>query len=443
MLRSLFVVFAGVVSFLVGYLHRKQQEPPPCPPPYTPGSLFEKKVSIKSLCSVKPSSKRVECPVSRDGKLKLQAVKTGFISEAFPNLKHASSPADFEFLLTYNHSHLNTYDSCKRVFVTLTGSRMNQPNKCQSVIVVPTGYHSQFSINHRYGRTALKYDQFMKDVPSGESYQDEMRLLPTLLESFDDIIQQFKRQFGNGIDAHGDHRTIVIMVINEGVFDIFLNLVCSLHGSKIDTSNFILFIGDLEYKNLLEHLGFRIFYHPKLGYMPKRAAEAYLDDTFKQMMWFKMVAVYIPSFLGYHVLFQDVDLIWLKDPLSYLRNIDADMIFMDDGARGTRYAPLYSNSGFYYVKSSSKALYVQELMLKCAAAEIGLYHSHQAVLTKHILETMFLFDLKVHVLDKKLFPSGKLYHDERKFIVKIMNHVVKPYVFHMCWTTNKQEKVKL
>jgi hypothetical protein len=155
-----------------------------------------------------------------------------------------------------------------------------------------------------------------------------------------------------------------------------------------------------------------------------------------------MVAAYIPSAAGFHVLFQDVDLVWLQDPIDYLHQIDADMAFMDDGARGTRYAPLFTNSGFYFVKYTPKSLYFQELMLKNAAAEIGTFHSHQAVLTKHLLEAMYLGNLKVHVLDKYLFPSGKLYHDERQYIVKILNHDIRPYVFHMCWTTNKIEKIE-
>ena len=443
MFGLVFVVFSGIVAFLFGYLHRQQQTLQGCPTLNTQDNTPIQHIGHSSpvLCSTKSGQKKDFCGAISGDYLSLWAIRTGFIPKTFSNLKHATSPASQEFLLAYNHSSLKGYDSCSRVYITLTGSRKNQPNKCQAVAFIPSRHRSTFHINHRYGHTAQKLNQFMKDVPSGESYHDEIRLLPTLLNSFEEIIQQFQKQFGHGIDEQNQHKTLITMVINEGVFDIFLNLVCSLKGSRIDTSNFVIFIGNLDYKSMLENFGFRIFYHPKLGYMPKQAAEYYLDDTFKQMMWFKMVAVYIPSYLGYNVLFQDVDLVWLKNPLPYLEGIDADMIFMDDGARGTRYSPLYSNSGFYYVKATSKSLYVQELMLKSAAAEIGTYHSHQAVLTKHILESIFLFDLKIHVLDKKLFPSGKLYHDERKYIVKILNHEVQPYVFHMCWTTNKQEKV--
>lgn len=136
-----------------------------------------------------------------------------------------------------------------------------------------------------------------------------------------------------------------------------------------------------------------------------------------------------------------MDLVWLANPIPYLHNLDSDAIFMDDGARGTRYAPLYANSGFYFIKYNPRTVYLQEKMLKNAAAEIGTFHSHQAVLSKHLLEAMFLIHLKIKVLDKELFPSGKVYHDEKPFIASMLRHEESPYVFHMCWTTNKDDKV--
>lgn len=134
-------------------------------------------------------------------------------------------------------------------------------------------------------------------------------------------------------------------------------------------------------------------------------------------------------------------LAYAADPIPYLRKLNADAVFMDDGARGTRYAPLYANSGFYFIKYNAKTKFLQELMLKNAAAEIGTFHSHQAVLSKHLYESMFLFDLKIRVVDKELFPSGKMYHDSKAYIARMMAHEEKPFVFHMCWTTNKHDKV--
>lgn len=44
-------------------------------------------------------------------------------------------------------------------------------------------------------------------------------------------------------------------------------------------------------------------------------------------------------------MFQDVDLVWLKDPFPYFVDLPGDIIFMDDGARTPRYTPFFVNSG--------------------------------------------------------------------------------------------------
>jgi hypothetical protein len=50
--------------------------------------------------------------------------------------------------------------------------------------------------------------------------------------------------------------------------------------------------------------------------------------------------------------------------------------------------------------------------------------------------------MKVHLLDQELFPSGEAYHERKKYIKTIINRSFVPYVFHMCWTTNREDKVK-
>jgi len=80
-------------------------------------------------------------------------------------------------------------------------------------------------------------------------------------------------------------------------------------------------------------------------------------------------------------------------------------------------------------------------MMKCSASEIGQTHSHQSVLIRHIAEAHHLFGLRVYVLDQKLFPSGQTYHERKKEVKKIQEKKFRPYVFHMCWTSNRVDKV--
>ena len=129
------------------------------------------------------------------------------------------------------------------------------------------------------------------------------------------------------------------------------------------------------------------------------------------------------------------------DPFPYFQELDEDILFMDDGARTPRYTPFFVNSGFYYVKHNERTLYMFEKMMKCGASEIGQTHSHQSVLIRHIAEAHHLFGLRVFVLDTALFPSGQTYHENKKQVKRIQEKSFRPYVFHMCWTSNRVDKV--
>jgi hypothetical protein len=105
--------------------------------------------------------------------------------------------------------------------------------------------------------------------------------------------------------------------------------------------------------------------------MPTQAAGFYMDKSFGRMMWFKTTSVFLALHAGFDVLFQDVDLVWMKDPLPYLQGLNADISFMDDGARTPRYTPFFTNSGFYFMKYNPRTLYFQEKMIKCGPSEVS------------------------------------------------------------------------
>ena len=243
------------------------------------------------------------------------------------------------------------------------------------------------------------------------------------------------------MNLDGSRRALIIMVANEGVMDLALNFICSAESSGIDLSTVVMFVGAESDVVLVENMGAIAVYNPALGSMPKHAAKEYLDETFSNMMWFKTTSVFLAIEAGFDVLFQDVDLVWMKDPIPYLRERTADISFMDDGARTTRYTPFFVNSGFFFVKYNERTKFFQEKMMKCSPTEIGRTHSHQSVLIKHLSELHHLVGLTVYVLEKDLFPSGEAYHDRKKYMATITDRSFTPYVFHMCWTSNRADKV--
>ena len=50
--------------------------------------------------------------------------------------------------------------------------------------------------------------------------------------------------------------------------------------------------------------------------------------------------------------------------------------------------------------------------------------------------------MDVNVLSSTSFPSGAMYHQNKSFINRIKKYQEEPYVFHMCWTANREDKVK-
>jgi hypothetical protein len=127
--------------------------------------------------------------------------------------------------------------------------------------------------------------------------------------------------------------------------------------------------------------------------------------------------------------------------VPFLHQLGADIAFMDDGARTPRYTPFFVNSGFYLIRYNERTLRFQEAMLKAGVGEIAQTHSHQSTLIHFLSEATHLYGLRVSVLDDEEFPSGQAYHENKPFLKKMMAHQVRPYVFHMCWTDNRENKV--
>ena len=52
------------------------------------------------------------------------------------------------------------------------------------------------------------------------------------------------------------------------------------------------------------------------------------------------------------------------------------------------------------------------------------------------------FGLRVKTLSYADFPSGKDYHHRKPYMQSWLQGEQSPYVFHMCWTQNKVDKIR-
>ena len=184
-------------------------------------------------------------------------------------------------------------------------------------------------------------------VPADFHTNQFLPVLQEYLQTYQRLLQDLapvaKRAAGKG-------KTIVVLVCNWGQAELFHNFVCTARARGLDLSHLLMFATDQQTLELCRKLGIVAFYDETIfADMPERAAGAYGDRVFSQMMMAKVYCVQLVNALGYHVLFQDVDVVWFKDPLPYFahRSVQGewDMLFQDDGARSTRYAPFSPNTG--------------------------------------------------------------------------------------------------
>eukprot|EP00546_Thalassionema_frauenfeldii_P019774 CAMPEP_0178903354 /NCGR_PEP_ID=MMETSP0786-20121207/5111_1 /TAXON_ID=186022 /ORGANISM="Thalassionema frauenfeldii, Strain CCMP 1798" /LENGTH=517 /DNA_ID=CAMNT_0020574717 /DNA_START=125 /DNA_END=1675 /DNA_ORIENTATION=- len=239
-------------------------------------------------------------------------------------------------------------------------------------------------------------------------------------------------------------KTIIVLVCNLGQSELLVNFICHARAHKLDLSRVLVFCTDLETKKIVESFGLAAFYDEvNFDKMPMEAARSYGDRRFTGMMMAKVFCVHMLTQLNYNVLFQDVDVVWYRHPLEYFQNrtLNFDMYFQDDGAHSVRYAPYSPNTGFYFVKAVDRTRYFFNCLIKLSDL-IQQSGSHQSALTAVLNEHVSYRGLKVKILsrDDDEFPGGFHYHRRKPYMKQLIAGKKQPYVFHMSWTTNKENK---
>ena len=242
-------------------------------------------------------------------------------------------------------------------------------------------------------------------------------------------------------------KTVIVMTCNFGQSELLMNFACSARARGLDLQNVVVFPTDVETKELAEGIGLTTFYEETLmATIPKEESQMYGDNSFKDVMFAKVLCVQLVNELGYDLLFQDVDVVWFKSPLDFFHDKSLpkfDMYFQDDGNRQLRFAPYSANTGFYYVRSNEKTKHFFR-QLFYSADLIAAWYSHQSVLIALLGEHSSMMGLSVKVYSKEMeeFPGGLQFHRKKEVMKSIMAGTSKAYIFHMSWTENKSFKFK-
>mmetsp|Transcript_34868 Transcript_34868/g.73542 ORF Transcript_34868/g.73542 Transcript_34868/m.73542 type:complete len:617 (+) Transcript_34868:69-1919(+) len=294
-------------------------------------------------------------------------------------------------------------------------------------------------LTSRAWTAAGKQEFFPPKQSQVNSHQEKLR---TYLNELDNIKSRLKQ-----VIEKMNAMTVVVLTCNHGQSELLINFACSARARGLDLKNVLVFPTDQETKELAEGMGLATFYEEKLmETVPKRGAGIYGDHIFVSVMFAKVLCVQLVNELGHDLLFQDVDVVWYKDPLEYFHDKslpEFDMYFQDDGSRQERYAPYSANTGFYYVRSNDRTRHLFRHLIYSSDL-ISAWSSHQQVLIQLLAENNSVMGLSVKIFPKQMeeFPGGAQFHRQKKVMKKIMSGDSKAYIFHMSWTQNKDNKLK-
>ncbi|KAL7553292.1 hypothetical protein ACHAWF_016559, partial [Thalassiosira exigua] len=202
-----------------------------------------------------------------------------------------------------------------------------------------------------------------------------------------------------------DRKTTVVLTCNKGQSELLMNFACSARARGFDLSNVLVFPTDVDTKLLVKAMGLKAFFDEKLmASVPEEEAMVFGDGVFLVVMFAKVL------WDTNDLLFQDADVVWYKDPVSFFEDeklLEFDLYFQDDGSRQERYASYSANSGFYYVKIKPHTKHLFRHFVYSGDLLMA-WSSHQQVLILLLDEHSSTFRLSVKVYPKELewFPGG-------------------------------------
>jgi len=119
-----------------------------------------------------------------------------------------------------------------------------------------------------------------------------------------------------------------------------------------------------------------------------------------------------------------------------------DVYFQNDGSTSLRFRPLSANSGFFFVRNNERTKNLFKSLL-IGGDRVLQWASQQSAFNTILDEHISLFGLRVKILPKYEgnFLGGQHFHEQKNFMKEILEGKKKPFIFHMSWTLNKQNKI--
>lgn len=242
-------------------------------------------------------------------------------------------------------------------------------------------------------------------------------------------------------------KTLVIMYYCKNYFSLFLNWIKSCETNNIPVKKFTIgFALDKEAYDKTIEIGFKCYLLDPNKYEQGGGSGQYGDSKFAATMYYKNSLMDDILNLSYspNVLFQDSDLIWVRNPIPYLEdNVsknEYDVQIMYDGPN-RNFQNLYANSGFIFIRNCEETRAMMETAVR-NSAYIFQSGSHQKPLDKLFQHYIDHNIIKLLVLPENTFINGHLFGLDAN-----QNNLPKDwkqsgYVIHVSWTLNKEKKLE-
>jgi hypothetical protein len=296
-----------------------------------------------------------------------------------------------------------------------------------------------------YRPPTQEWDKLDMAPPGKEATKSFFRDLNTYLDSF----HKTSVKLDAILKPIAINNTVVVMICTRGQAILLMNFACSARAKGFQLSNVVVFATDVKTEKIAQSMGLTTFRDERnYAHMPA-GIELYGDRAFTSIMWAKVVSAHLVSSLGYDFIFQDVDVVWLRDPREFFSDKTRpewkfDLLFQDDGARSLRFAPFSANSGFFFARSNERTRELFNARLT-SGHQVNQARSDQAVFAQFLSEHASRYGLRVKTLGEEEFPAGRfldLHKQQPDFMKEIFLGKRRPWIFHVSWTVRTEEKLQ-
>ena len=197
------------------------------------------------------------------------------------------------------------------------------------------------------------------------------------------------------------NKTIILATVDLAYIDMAINLY-ETSFKKFNLQNYVFACSQQEATNILMSHGIDAItlWSDSQG----NETSDYNTEAFNRKTRYKTLATVIALNMGFSVLLMDVDIVFLKNPFPFFTCNSCDIIFQSEGGETNR------NTGFYLAFPTNNTIKMHLLALDSYKLS-ETFNDQDAI--KQITDAMQADgDLKIQVLNKKLFPNGVSYFDD-------------------------------